>query len=61
MMNNKRFLFLTASRSDGLEPNFPPHVPVGGESFVVQLREYISPERIVCKYAYFSSYSSSAG
>ena len=44
---------------DEMEPHFPLHVLVCGECFLVQLREYVSPENIFREYAYFSSYSTS--
>ncbi len=44
---------------DEMEPHFPLHVLVCGDCFLVQLREYVSPENIFREYAYFSSYSTS--
>ena len=44
---------------DEMEPHFPLHVLVCGDCFLVQLREYVSPESIFREYAYFSSYSTS--
>lgn len=44
---------------DEMEPHFPLHVRVCGDCFLVQLREYVSPEKIFREYAYFSSYSTS--
>ncbi len=51
--------FLAADEIDAMEPFFPLHVQVCGECFLVQLREYVSPEHIFTEYAYFSSYSTS--
>lgn len=42
-----------------MEPYFPLHVLVCGDCFLVQLKEYVSPEHIFREYAYFSSYSTS--
>ncbi len=42
-----------------MEPFYPLHVWVRGKCFLVQLEEYVSPERIFTDYAYFSSYSDS--
>src|ERR1019366_640587 len=51
--------FLAAGQLDAMEPFFPLHVLVCGTCFLVQLREYVSPEHIFTEYAYFSSYSTS--
>lgn len=51
--------FLAANQLDAMEPFFPLHVLVCGNCFLVQLREYVSPEHIFTEYAYFSSYSTS--
>src|SRR5262245_44605829 len=51
--------FLTCDQLDTMEPYFPLHVLVCGECFLVQLKEYVSPEHIFREYAYFSSYSTS--
>jgi len=48
---------LAADQLDEMEPFFPLHVLVCGNCFLVQLREYVSPEHIFTEYAYFSSYS----
>src|SRR5687768_3709711 len=50
---------ITPEQLDEMEPHFPLHVLVCGECFLVQLREYVSPENIFREYAYFSSYSTS--
>jgi SAM-dependent methyltransferase len=51
--------FLTAEQLDSMEPYYPLHAFVCGECFLVQHREYVSPEHIFREYAYFSSYSTS--
>jgi hypothetical protein len=51
--------FLKAEQLDAMEPYFPLHVLVCDSCFLVQLREYVSPEHIFREYAYFSSYSTS--
>jgi C-methyltransferase C-terminal domain/Putative zinc binding domain/Methyltransferase domain len=49
--------YLEAGQLDAMEPYFPLHALVCGTCFLVQLREYVSPESIFQEYAYFSSYS----
>jgi SAM-dependent methyltransferase len=49
--------FLRRDQLDAMEPYFPLHVLVCGQCFLVQLKEYVSPEHIFSEYAYFSSYS----
>ena len=44
---------------DHVENYYPLHVYVCDECFLVQLKEYVSPENIFREYAYFSSYSTS--
>jgi SAM-dependent methyltransferase len=51
--------YLARDQLDGMEPYFPLHVLVCGTCFLVQLKEYVSPESIFREYAYFSSYSTS--
>ena len=51
--------FLAADQTDAMEPFFPLHVQVCGNCFLVQLRQYVSPEQIFSEYAYFSSYATS--
>jgi SAM-dependent methyltransferase len=51
--------YLAADQLDEMEPFFPLHVQVCSKCFLVQLREYVSPENIFTEYAYFSSYSTS--
>ena len=49
--------FLAPGQLDAMEPYFPLHVLVCETCFLVQLKEYVSPEAIFREYAYFSSYS----
>jgi SAM-dependent methyltransferase len=51
--------FLPRDQLDAMEPYFPLHALVCGQCFLVQLKEYVSPEHIFREYAYFSSYSTS--
>ena len=51
--------FLVREQLDAMEPYFPLHALVCGQCFLVQLKEYVSPEHIFREYAYFSSYSTS--
>ncbi|BAQ15681.1 methyltransferase, putative [Methyloceanibacter caenitepidi] len=51
--------FVPADKIDAMEPFYPLHVMVCDQCFLVQLREYVSPESIFDDYAYFSSYSTS--
>ncbi len=51
--------FLQADQIDEMEPYFPLHVLVCDTCYLVQLKEYVSPEAIFQEYAYFSSYSTS--
>lgn len=51
--------FLKADEVDAMEPYFPLHVLTCSKCFLVQLKEYVSPEHIFREYAYFSSYSTS--
>ena len=51
--------FVPEDKLDSMEPYYPLHVMVCGECFLVQLREYVSPQNIFTEYAYFSSYSTS--
>ena len=50
---------LDAPQLDEMEPYFPLHVFVCESCFLVQLKQYVSPEAIFNDYAYFSSYSTS--
>ena len=49
--------FRTRDQLDEMEPYFPLHTLVCSNCFLVQLKEYVSPENIFGEYAYFSSYS----
>lgn len=51
--------FLASEQVDAMEPYFPLHALVCEQCFLVQLKEYVSPEHIFTEYAYFSSYSTS--
>ena len=51
--------FLEADALDRMEPFYPLAVFVCPRCFLVQLKEYVSPEEIFGEYAYFSSYSDS--
>jgi SAM-dependent methyltransferase len=49
--------YVTADQIDQMEPYYPLHVRVCDRCFLVQLQEYVKPEKIFTEYAYFSSYS----
>jgi SAM-dependent methyltransferase len=49
--------FLTQEQLNQTEPFYPLHAYVCEECFLVQVEEYVGPERIFSEYAYFSSYS----
>lgn len=51
--------FRPAEELDHAEVYYPLHVLVCDQCFLVQLKEYVSPEEIFTEYAYFSSYSTS--
>ena len=51
--------YLTAEQLNQMEPFYPLHVYVCEKCFLVQVQEYVSPERIFTEYAYFSSFSDS--
>ena len=51
--------YLSADHLNQMEPFYPLHVYVCEKCFLVQLQEYVTPERIFSDYAYFSSYSDS--
>jgi hypothetical protein len=51
--------FLQADQVDQMELYFPLHVQVCETCFLVQLKEYMTPETIFSEYAYFSSFSTS--
>ncbi len=49
--------FLTVEQLNQMEPFYPLHAYVCEQCFLVQVEEYVRPERIFSEYAYFSSYS----
>ena len=49
--------FLTREEVNQMEPFYPLHAYVCAQCFLVQVEEYVGPERIFNEYAYFSSYS----
>ena len=49
--------YLSADQLDQMEPFYPLQVRVCDKCYLVQLEEYVSPERIFTEYAYFSSYA----
>src|SRR6266852_5387406 len=49
--------FLTRAQLNQMEPFYPLHAYVCERCFLVQVEEYVRPERIFSEYAYFSSYS----
>jgi SAM-dependent methyltransferase len=49
--------FLTREQCNHMEPFYPLHAYVCEGCFLVQVEEYVRPERIFDEYAYFSSYS----
>ena len=51
--------FLQADQLDQMELYFPLNVMVCERCYLVQLKEYVSPETIFSEYAYFSSFSTS--
>ena len=51
--------FLQACQVDQMELYFPLHALVCETCYLVQLKEYMSPEAIFSEYAYFSSFSTS--
>jgi SAM-dependent methyltransferase len=51
--------YLTADQLNQMEPFYPLHAYVCEQCFLVQVQQYVSPERIFTEYAYFSSYSDS--
>ena len=51
--------FLSAEQLNQMEPFYPLHAYVCDRCFLVQVEEYVRPERIFDEYAYFSSYSDS--
>jgi hypothetical protein len=51
--------FLQFDQLDQMEPYYPLNVHVCDNCYLVQLKEYMSPESIFSDYAYFSSFSTS--
>ncbi len=51
--------YLTAEQLNQMEPFYPLHVQVCARCLLVQVQEYVRPDRIFDEYAYFSSYSDS--
>ena len=51
--------FLRPEQVNQMESFYPLHVFVCDQCFLVQLEEFVSPEKIFTEYAYFSSYSDS--
>jgi 2-polyprenyl-3-methyl-5-hydroxy-6-metoxy-1,4-benzoquinol methylase len=49
--------YVSAEQLNRMEPFYPLHVYVCDNCFLVQLLEYVCPEKIFSDYAYFSSYS----
>jgi len=49
--------YLTREQLNQMEPFYPLHAYVCERCFLVQVEEYVGPERIFSEYAYFSSYS----
>ncbi|HKW94440.1 MAG TPA: class I SAM-dependent methyltransferase [Methylomirabilota bacterium] len=49
--------FLAPEQLNQMEPFYPLHAKVCAHCFLVQVEEYVRPERIFSEYAYFSSYS----
>jgi SAM-dependent methyltransferase len=49
--------FLTREQLNLMEPFYPLHAYVCETCFLVQVEEYVGPDRIFDDYAYFSSYS----
>ncbi|MBW6504128.1 class I SAM-dependent methyltransferase [bacterium] len=51
--------YRNADQLKQMEPFYPLHVYVCGNCILVQLEEFVSPEKIFTEYAYYSSYSDS--
>jgi SAM-dependent methyltransferase len=51
--------YVTADQLDQMEPFYPLHARVCDQCWLVQVPQYVSPEKIFTEYAYFSSYSAS--
>ncbi|HEX4388416.1 MAG TPA: class I SAM-dependent methyltransferase [Steroidobacteraceae bacterium] len=50
---------VTREQLGAMEPFYPLHAYVCARCFLVQLEEFVAPERIFGEYAYFSSYATS--
>ena len=50
---------ITREQLGAMEPFYPLHAYVCERCFLVQLEEFVAPERIFGEYAYFSSYATS--
>src|SRR5215467_10633638 len=50
---------ITREQLGAMEPFYPLHAYVCQHCFLVQLEEFVAPERIFSEYAYFSSYAAS--
>src|SRR5271154_404823 len=51
--------YVSLENLNRMEPFYPLHVRVCERCFLVQLKEFVSPEHIFTEYAYFSSFSDS--
>lgn len=51
--------YVSSDMANQMEPFYPLHAYVCEACWLVQLEEYVRPERIFTEYAYFSSYSDS--
>src|SRR5215468_7781652 len=49
--------FLAKDELNGMEPFYPLVAHICRECLLVQLQEFVAPERIFSEYAYFSAYS----
>jgi SAM-dependent methyltransferase len=49
--------YLRSDQLNEMEPFYPLHAYVCDRCFLVQLEEYVSPQKIFSEYPYFSSYS----
>ena len=50
---------ITREQLGAMEPYYPLHAYVCDRCYLVQLEEFVAPERLFTEYAYFSSYSAS--
>jgi SAM-dependent methyltransferase len=51
--------YVPADRVNAMEPFYPLHVRICERCLLVQLEEFVAPDKIFTEYAYFSSYSDS--